>query len=106
MELCEDGGKCFVFSAHCSSCAQWVKADAAERRVKIPSGAALLVPFVSVIGIPYFFFRTYPIKKGRNCHDLCFLLPVRYDIRQMGRAMDSVLGRTVTVEWLSVEVVS
>ena len=53
-----------MFSAHCSSCAQWVKADAAERRVIIPSGAALIVPFVSVIGIPYFFFRTYPIRKA------------------------------------------
>jgi hypothetical protein len=36
----------------------WVKADAAERGLRMPTGATLLVPLIAVIGVPYYLIRS------------------------------------------------
>jgi hypothetical protein len=38
----------------------WCKADLAERKIEQPAGATLLVGLVSVIGVPYYFYRALP----------------------------------------------
>jgi hypothetical protein len=38
----------------------WVSADAAERGIRMPSGATLLVPLVAIVGVPYYLIRTRP----------------------------------------------
>jgi hypothetical protein len=38
----------------------WVSADAAERGILMPSGATLLVPFIAIVGVPYYLIRTRP----------------------------------------------
>jgi hypothetical protein len=36
----------------------WVGADAAERGISIPSGAAILVPALAIVGVPYYLLRS------------------------------------------------
>jgi len=38
----------------------WVSADATERGIRMPSGAALLVPLIAIVGVPYYLIRTRP----------------------------------------------
>lgn len=41
----------------------WCKADCAQRAITPPGGAALLVAYVALIGIPYYYFRILtPLK--------------------------------------------
>jgi hypothetical protein len=40
----------------------WFKADSVERRVHLPMWASFLVPATFPIGIPYYYFRTYPLR--------------------------------------------
>ena len=42
----------------------WCKADARWRNVAVPSGASVLVPMVALIGVPYYFFRTYTFARA------------------------------------------
>lgn len=36
----------------------WVGADAAERGIPIPTGAAIFVPLLPIIGLPYYLLRS------------------------------------------------
>lgn len=38
----------------------WVGADAAEQAVRMPPGTTLLVPFIAIVGVPYYLIRTRP----------------------------------------------
>lgn len=38
----------------------WCRVDAKNRRVKPPLGAVLVVPLLFPIGVPYYYWRTYP----------------------------------------------
>jgi apolipoprotein N-acyltransferase len=42
----------------------WCRADAERRGIKPPTAAPLLVAAVSLIGVPYYFFRTLPWRKA------------------------------------------
>ena len=36
----------------------WVGADAAERGISIPTGAAIVVPLLALVGVPYYLLRS------------------------------------------------
>jgi hypothetical protein len=36
----------------------WVGADAAERGITIPTGAAIVVPLLAIVGVPYYLLRS------------------------------------------------
>jgi hypothetical protein len=40
----------------------WCKADAKDRRVRIPVATSILVPLFFPIGVPYYYLRTYPTR--------------------------------------------
>ncbi len=40
----------------------WVKADSEERSVHLPIWASFLVPATFPVGIPYYYFKTYPLR--------------------------------------------
>jgi apolipoprotein N-acyltransferase len=42
----------------------WCKADAAYRGIAPPSGAPLLVGAFALVGVPYYFFRTRPLRQA------------------------------------------
>jgi|SRR5579862_5720046 len=42
----------------------WCKAHAAANKIKIPTGAPILVAIIAPIGIPYYFFRGFGWRKG------------------------------------------
>jgi hypothetical protein len=42
----------------------WCRADATDRRIQIPSAVSVLVSLLFPIGVPYYFFRTYPLNRA------------------------------------------
>jgi len=40
----------------------WCKADVSARNIKEPSGSALLVGLIALVGVPLYFFRSRPTK--------------------------------------------
>src|SRR5687767_3107743 len=42
----------------------WCKADSGERRIDLPTWASLVVPATFPVGIPYYYFRTYPLRSA------------------------------------------
>ena len=42
----------------------WCKAHAASRGIKPPTGAAVLSALIPPIGLPYYFFRSYPWRRA------------------------------------------
>jgi hypothetical protein len=42
----------------------WCIAHAKANAIKPPAGAALLVAFIAVIGLPYYAFRAYGLRRG------------------------------------------
>ena len=42
----------------------WCKADAAHRGITPPLGAPLLVGMFALVGIPYYFLRTMPLRQA------------------------------------------
>jgi hypothetical protein len=40
----------------------WLGADAAERGTSIPTGAAIVVPLLSIVGVPYYLLRSRALR--------------------------------------------
>jgi|SRR5580658_9679365 hypothetical protein len=42
----------------------WCKLNAAERHISAPPAAPLLVGLLGVVGVPYYFFKTLPVRSA------------------------------------------
>ena len=42
----------------------WCRGDAKDRRVTIPVAISILVPLLFPVGVPYYYFRTYPARSA------------------------------------------
>src|SRR5690348_2679750 len=42
----------------------WLREDAKRQAVRIPTWLSLAAPMIFPIGLPYYFFRTSPVRRG------------------------------------------
>jgi hypothetical protein len=58
----------------------WVGADAVERGIPIPTGAAIFVPLIPIVGVPYYLLRSRSFLVGllQACIAIVYLIVLGY----------------------------